>query len=116
MRNINHTFDVEKGDIGVTIRKGGKWYEKLGIGTEFELRVCPGPHDGVCNSLCKKVGTGETRGLWKGRLLNLPPSLLSIEHNTQARNIEVLKEMLEIGYGSISDQDIVTAVIYLRKE
>jgi hypothetical protein len=115
LRNINHGFDIEKGDVGVTVRKGSKWYD-FSTGKEFELRVCPAGHDGECNSLCEKVGHGKKIGGWRGALAQLPKNLLSIEHNIEARDYEKLVLMLEKGYGSISPSDTVTAMIYVRVE
>lgn len=115
LKNIAHTFDVDKGDVGVTIRKGSKWYD-YPEGNRMELRVCPAAHDGVCNSLCVKAGIGRKIGGWKGRLIDLPPNLLAIEHNKEARDIEKLKLMLSAGYGSVKDDDVVTALIYVREE
>jgi len=115
LKNINHTFDTPLGDVGCTIRKGSKWYDES-IGNEVELRNCPKGHDGDCNSLCHHAGTGKIIGHWKGPLINLPPTLLAMEHNVQARDPEKLREMLERGYGKICNEDIVTALIYIRTE
>ncbi len=114
LKNIAHDFDVVKGDVGVTIRKGGKWWDTADE-TRVELRVCSAGHDGTCNSLCKNAGIGRKIGAWKGRFIDLPPSLIAIEHNKKARDIEKLKLMLETGYGSINDDDVVTAFIYVRE-
>ena len=115
LRNITHGFDVAKGDVGVTIRKGSKWYEHPDS-NRMELRICPAAHDGICNSLCKNAGIGRKIGGWKGRLIDLPPNLLAIEHNEEARDYEKLKLMLAAGYGSVKDDDVVTALIYVREE
>lgn len=113
LKNIAHTFDVELGGVGVTVRKGTKWYD-MPLNTELELRVCPKGHDGECNSLCEKAGEARIIGRWKGSLMNLPHALLSIEHNRDARDMEALKQMLKTGYGSINKHDPVTALIYER--
>lgn len=113
LKNINHSFDVKLGDVGVTIRKGTKWYDK-GLGTKMELRVCPKGHDGICNSLCTNAGMGEIIGRWKGAFANVPDALMSIEHNIECRNKDKCREMMERGYGSLSPHDTVTALIYLR--
>ncbi|KKM22253.1 hypothetical protein LCGC14_1627260 [marine sediment metagenome] len=115
LKNIDHTFDTALGDVGCTIRKGSKWYEES-ISNELELRNCPRRHDGVCNSLCHHAGTGKVIGRWKGSLLNLPPALLAMEHNIQARDPEKLRVFLEQGYGKICNEDTVTALIYIRTE
>ena len=113
LKNINHTFDVGVGDVGVTIRKGSKWYDVREC-DEFELRICPKAHDGVCNSLCKLVGLGKKIGNWKGTLKELPNALLKIEHNKKCRNREVLRQMLEVAYKDVGNDTIVTALIYIR--
>jgi len=115
LRNVNHGFDIDKGDVGVTVRKGSKWYDYRD-NDKFELRVCPAGHNGVCNSLCKKVGVGRKIGAWRGTFANLPKNLLKIEHNRKARDKETLRSMLEIAYGSIAPNDTVTALIYVRDE
>jgi len=114
LKNIDYAFDIDVGDAGVTVRKGSKWFD-YSTGSRFEMRVCPKGHDGTCNSLCNQTGIGRKIGAWKGPLMDLPANLLSIEHNKKARNMETLREMLEMGYGSIDPHDVVTAMIYIRE-
>lgn len=114
LKNIDHSFDVSLGDVGCTVRKGSKWYDWANVGHEMELRVCPKGHDGECNSLCHNAGVGKVIGWWKGELCALPPALLAMEHSIKARDKEVLRSMLEAGYGGICDADTVTALIYIR--
>jgi len=117
LKNIGHTFDVEKNEIGVTIRKGTKWAEQSAVGESIELWNCEKNHVGLCEEMgCEYCGSGVIVGWHVCHLKYLPVSLLKLEHNKEARNMKVLKEMLETGYGSISDSNTVTALIYLRTE
>lgn len=113
LKNIDHTFDVVDGDVGCTIRKGTKWTE-MSVGEMFELSNCSKAHIGDCSSDCSNEGLGICIGYWYGELKNLPPALLSIEHNKSARNIYTLKKMLRAGYGEINGSDVFTALIYKR--
>ena len=115
LKNIKHGFDVNRGDVGVTVRKGTKWsgYRE---GTMLDLWECEEGHPGDCATYgkCLYRGSAKILGSWVGRLVELPPSLLAMEHNIEARDMSVLKMMLILGYGQISDDDIVTALIYER--
>ena len=113
LKNVNHTFDVEVGDVGCTIRKGPKWSE-VPIGEPLCLMYCLRPHQGACDESCEHRGGGRVVGSWLGKLKDLPSTLLKMEHNRQARNKEVLISMLRAGYGRISDDDIITALVYFR--
>ena len=114
LMNIRHSFDLEVGDVGVTIRKGEKW-SKVAVGTELELWNCVKGHKESCGEVgCKCEGKGKIVGSWVGELGKLPSSLLAIEHNKTAQNKETLKAMLLVGYGQVSDYDIITALIYER--
>ena len=113
LKNINHTFDVAVGDVGCTIRKGDKW-SKEPVGEGIMLWNCSKGHDGKCLAGCKCEGTGVIVGSWTGKFGELPPSLVAIEHNRDARDMEVLREMMKAGYGEINDSDLVTALIYYR--
>jgi rubredoxin len=115
LKNIDHTFDVEVGDVGCTIRKGTKWSE-VPPDEHLTLWNCPHPHSGDCDPFeCKHEGSGNVVGFWLGEFGKLPPSLVAIEHNKSARDMDVLREMMKVGYGKINDDDIVTALIYERK-
>ena len=113
LKNVNHTFDLLVGDVGCTIRKGSKW-AKVPIGETLELMNCNQPHQGTCGEDCKREGTGKAIGSWLGKFQELPRNLLQIEHNIAARDIVTLKEMLEVGYGSIAEDDIIIALVYQR--
>ncbi|MDC1300025.1 hypothetical protein N8Z24_00805 [bacterium] len=115
LKNINHGFDTEVGEIGCTIRKGDK-YTKIPIGTTFELYDCPTAHKDSCGWGCTKQGKGLMLGHWCGPWKDVPESLMKIEHNIKARDRAVCEQMLKVGYGSIDPDDTVTAVIYLRTE
>lgn len=114
LMNIRHTFDLEVGNVGVTIRKGEKW-SKIPIGTLLELMNCTQGHKNTCEENgCSCEGYGKVLGHWVGEFQKLPLNLLSIEHNNKAKDMTILKEMMKIGYGSIEDTDIITALIYER--
>ena len=116
LMNIKHGFDLKVGDVGVTVRKGDKW-SRYSAGTELELWNCARGHKESCEEAgCRREGTGRILGSWVGEFGNLPPNLLSIEHNNMARDANTLKEMMVAGDGSIGDRDIVTALIYGRTE
>jgi hypothetical protein len=113
LRNIDHAFDVELGDVGCTVRKGTKWAE-VPSGELLELMNCPTAHPDECHAGCYYEGLGEKIGHWVGPLKGLPKSLVAIEHNVKARNIVMLREMLETAYGELNDDDIYTALLYIR--
>lgn len=115
LRNLRHGFDVPVGHIGVTVRKGTKWAE-VEIGEELELWICQREHYGRCRPHlgCKLVGTGQVLGYWIGKLKDIPRGLLAIEHNMAARDYNTLMAQLKQAYGKITDEDIITALIYLR--
>ena len=115
LKNVRHNFDVNVGDVGVTVRKGVKW-SKTKHGDKLELWVCNQSHYGMCNESlgCHKVGEGMVLGYWVGPYGKLPPALLSIEHNITLRDKQQLTAILKKVYGSIKNDDIVTALIYLR--
>ena len=67
LKNINHTFDIEFGEIGVTFRKGWKW-SNVKKRTLLELWNCPKAHSGDCtvNTPLQRTGFGRG-GLRLGR-------------------------------------------------
>lgn len=114
LKNIDHSFDVPIGDVGVTIRKGEKW-RNIEIGTNLTLMNCKRAHKGTCLKTCRHEGYGEVIGVYKFEARSIPNSLIKIEHNKEARDKEVLIKMLERAYGKIKPMDILTAVIYVAK-
>jgi hypothetical protein len=117
LQNINHSFDVKMGDVGVTIRKGDKW-SKVPVGTTLELWRCTQAHAGIpCHTDmgCQFCGEGITLGSWYGQMGVLPDALLAMEHNVDARNYSVLMGMMQDAYGEDFDETAdVTALIYQR--
>ncbi len=113
LKNIDHSFDIAVGDVGCTIRKGDHW-STIPVGTDLLLMNCSVGHRGPCAADCINEGTGRILGHWKGEFGKLPPALLGIEHNVSARNFDVLREMMRVGYGDIADGDIITALVYVR--
>jgi len=115
LKNLRHGFDVPVGHIATTVRKGTKWTE-VELGEELELWVCQKGHYGRCRPHfgCKLVGMGQILGHWVGKLKDIPRPLLEIEHNMAARDYNTLKHQLKQAYGSITDDDVVTVLIYLR--
>lgn len=73
LQNINHSFDVEVDEVGVTIRKGTKW-SVYNIGTEIELWNCSTFHKNNCSIRkgCKYEGKGKIIGYWVGLFDYLP--------------------------------------------
>lgn len=118
LQNINHSFDIPMGDVGVTIRKGDKW-DKVPVGTSLMLWRCTHAHPGViCHDDigCRFCGSGTTLGSWYGEMVNLPASLLSMEHNVEARDYNILMGMMQDAYGQDFDENTdVTALIYKRE-
>jgi len=115
LRNRCHGFDVPVGHIATTVRKGTGW-AKVELGEELELWVCHKDRYGRCRPpfVYELVGTGRILGHWVGKLKDIPRPLLEIEHNMAARDYNTLKYQLKQAYGSITDDDIVTVLIYLR--
>jgi hypothetical protein len=113
LKNIDHTFDVALGDVGCTIRKGRKWSDAP-VGEELILMNCHQGHSGECGDECKCEGHGRVIGSWVGQLKDLPPNLLKIEHNNKAKDLTELMKMMYVGYGTISETDIITALLYER--
>lgn len=109
LKNIDHDFDVDVGEIAVTIRNGLKWSERLNIGNTIELVFQKYKGDnGV------KVGEGRILGFWNGRFNTLPKSLIMLEHNRNARNEIILEKMLKTIYPDFKNDNYVTALIYIR--
>lgn len=115
LQNIDHGFDVERGEIGVTIRKGTKWAH-VPRDAELVLFNCGEAHSGECTpATCRYCGEGVKRGHWVGKMKHLPKSLLALEHNTEARDLEVLNRMMRTAYGDdFGPETVVTALIYER--
>ena len=108
LKNLDHSFDISVGDIGVTIRLGNKW--SLNPGEVFHLV------EQYSNERKDEyVGQGKSIGFWYGKFSELPEKLLQIEHNIEARNKEILYNMMKAGYGDQFDIDShITALIYER--
>lgn len=107
IENLNHTFDLEVGEIGVTIRKGIKWYLHSNLSDRVELVE-------NFNGVRKTVGLGKIIGYWIGEYHNIPEPLVRMEHNKKARSRKVLHKMMVKAYGKIENTDYVIAVLYIR--
>ena len=115
LQNVNHTFDVEVGETGFTVRKGRKWYDKCRTGDIVELWECKRNHRGNCkHEFCRFSGEGEITHITLERLKNLSPELLMFEHNRDCRDYEKLKNTLIKVYGTFDDDEIVTLLFYKR--
>lgn len=116
LKTVQHDFEVEVGRIGVTVRKGFKW-AVVPNGTRIELWRCEVPHDGECPQIaCSPQGEGmiDHRFLWVGRLRDLPARLIEYEHEERSRSYSVLLDSLARAYGTVSEDDWVTVMGYLR--
>ena len=115
LKNIQHDFDTPAGDVGVTVRLGTKWSHQL-PDTVMDLWECPQGHKGDCvEPQCQWRGTARILGSWVGPFDQLPPALLSIEHNNDCRTVDGLAESMLRGYGDkFSAESVVTALIYVR--
>lgn len=117
LKNIQHDFEVEIGDVGVTVRKGSKWADSVDMGlTDVELINCGEPHTGDCTQEkgCVYCGTAQLLGYWYGSLENIPKGLLALEHEKASRTYEGLLYSLKRAYGEFDEKDFFTALIYLR--
>lgn len=117
LKNVNHGFDLEVGDVGCTIRHGYRWSNYV-TGTPIELWNCKEQHHGLCTEeTCTRCGTGVIIGSWCGKLKELPPSLLAMEHTNDLKDYDALFTMLKKVYDDFtSEKEPVTALIYLRTE
>ena len=108
LKNLDHSFDLRLGEVGVTVRAGTKW--QIDVGTKFKL-----VEQYTDNSMEFRVGYGKAIGWWSGKFNDVPQPLLSMEHNVAARDRWVLFNMMQAGYGDdFSGKSIVTALIYER--
>ena len=123
LKNVQHGFDLEVGDIGVTVRKGVLWAKRARLRDFVQLWECPEPHGESCAVLrgtgkqCVLHGAGQMLGCWIGLLDALPPQLLALEHEIESRTMMGLMSSLERAYGKATvddDKQEWTALIYVR--
>lgn len=108
LKNLDHSFDLNVSEIGVTIRMGDKW--RLPKGEVFLLveQYSDGSRD-------RMAGSGVAVDSWCGAFEEIPDSLVALEHNKSARDKTVLFGMMKAGYGEQFDEtSIVTAFTYRR--
>ncbi len=108
--NVEHDFDVEVGEVGVTLRRGDKWF-KVPAGTQLLLIRRDGSGDSAQEGV---QGTGEVVGHWYGRLMDLPARVIEKEHEPSSRLYTGLLASLRRAYGEIAEQEMFTALVYRR--
>jgi len=102
LKNIAHTFDVNVGEVGFTVRKGRKWYETCKLGDNINLWNCQRAHQGACiDEHCAFCGTAEVVYVSVERFKNLSPELLMFQHNKNCRTYDALKQQLIKAYKKI---------------
>ena len=110
LKNIAHSFDLEIGETGFTVRKGRKAYEKCKLGEIIELwEYSSKNYDDA-----KYCGTGEIIHATILRFREISDDLLEFQHNKKCRDREYLKKLLKLFYGSMKNVDIVTLLFYKR--
>ena len=110
LRNLDHGFDLTVGEVGVSVRYGNKWAVEQGFEFDLVEQYSNPDHED------KVVGRGRALGFWRGPFNELPGNLLNIEHNFDARNYHILKDMLSYSYPDFTEESEVTALIYERTE
>jgi len=115
LKNITHSFDVNVGEVGFTVRKGRKWFETSKVGDILDLWNCQMAHLGKCTDKhCSFCGQAEVVYITLENFKYLTPELLMFEHNKDARDYDILKKQLIRAYGKFDDNDIVTLLFYKR--
>lgn len=129
LKNVQHDFTVNVGEVAVTVRLGDKWnnayrdaLKEDGGALVVDLWQCEEPHSGECSEFgsvtrfpCHLRGTGVIIGAWRGNLIDIPQTLLWLEHEPDAQEWRGLYKSLRRGYGDqISPLSPVTALIYQR--
>ena len=114
LKNVQHPFTAP-GNVATTVRLSER-YKHMPVGQEFELWECAQGHPGGCPEPgCQYHGRGVLVGRWEGPLKNIPPSLLSIEHEPEARELEGLLASLRRGYGAVDPEGWCWVLIYYRR-
>jgi len=105
-----HSLDVGVGQVGSTVRLGGKWAD-LEPDDQLELCVCtrdPESHD--------VQGMGVVLDLWLGRFIDIPARLLKYEHEERSREYDSLYDSMAFAYGDKFDPSkAVVVIIYVRQ-
>jgi hypothetical protein len=120
MRTLHnlHALDIKVGQVGSTVRLGGKWAD-LDTDDQFELCVCtkdPEAPDDVARQTHDVQGMGVVLDLWFGRFLDIPARLLKYEHEERSREYDGLQDSMVNAYGDAFDPTrAVVVIIYSRQ-
>lgn len=100
-----HTLDTNVGELGVTIRRGLKWYND---DNEF-LELC------VCVPKCEIKGVGKVEFREKFLFKDIPARYLEYEHESRSRLYSGCLESMKKAYGENFTEDTeVTVLGYTR--
>jgi hypothetical protein len=112
MRQLHnqHPIDTKPGQIGITVRRGGKWAD-VKPGEELELCVGVGPNDQV------PVGRCIVKEAVLCQFINIPARLIELEHEQSSRVYTGLLASMRKAYGAdFNEQEPVVVLAYGRTE
>jgi hypothetical protein len=90
--------------IGVSVRRGDKWYNKARVGdtVELTLKGCENP-----------VNSAKIVGIAYLPFILIPEQFLSYEHDLTCDNFVGLLEAMKKAYPDFSAEELVTIVIFM---
>lgn len=107
MMHMLHSLDCDIGDIGVTVRKGEKWFGTIGV--PVQLCVCVPEH--------RIEGKAVIIDNWYGIFRDIPGRFLEKEHEEESRMYSGLLNSMRRAYGEdFNEDEEVTVVVYNRLE
>lgn len=109
-----HEIDIDAGEIGVTVRLGRKWFDRLSKGFVLDKGSLLDLQETI-GGVSTIVGEGRPTDLWLGEFRDLPARLIEKEHEIPSRLYSGLLESMRRAYGPEFDEtDEVTAFTYER--
>jgi hypothetical protein len=103
-----HEVTTGMGEVGATVRLGGKWAARLKVGDKFQLQE-------TLDGTSMIVGAGQASRIWQGSFSDIPFWAFEEEH--EETSYDGLLESMRKAYGEDFDEDShVTALCYVRCE
>ncbi len=113
---IQKTLDLVVGEVGVTVRRGGKWAHILRRSLDLDLCLCSyegGPAVGVPKHT--QAGTGIVIETHLMPFKDVPARLVALEHEESSRTYFGLLNSMRKAYGSdFAEREDVTIFAYRR--
>jgi hypothetical protein len=110
-----HQLDIGHGGLGVTVRRGLKWFERVKPGDILAVCYCRPYLSNTSGELVHSIAyQARLLSIWTGTFMNLPARWIENEHEWAARMYSGLLESMQRVYEDFEESEIVTALLYRR--